>query len=931
MDEENDQDHILGNVSQDANLRDLLGPADNLTDLRYTILTTGNQVASLFTIDGKTSTLSTNQVLDRDTLCQYDPVCILKFDVVAKSEVTDFFHKITVSVTLKDINDNTPEFPDPVVEVPLAENSVIGTETPLAGAIDLDSGNNSVQAYRIFPESVPFIINEEFYPDGRSTLRLVVSRKLDRETEDRYRFKILALDRGNPVKTGSVIIDVNVLDINDNPPNFEKDVYNISIAEDFPLNTMILRVKALDSDIGENGEVFYRLSQRQNDEIRRIFYIHPTSGELSLMTSLITESRPTYTVIVEASDNASAPLISQAQILVTVLDTHNAQPAIKTTLFFTQDNSNFIHIVENVKNGTVIASISAVDPDKGLNGQVDCVSNDSDFRLWKVETNGYTLAVFGKLNRELSEKHNIKIQCTDKGAPPKSAFEIITVILTDVNDNAPKFTQDVYRIEKPENELPNSSIFQVIANDSDVTPTSITYFISNTSDAVENFYVDSSSGIVYNKRPLDRELSSFISIPVVARDNKPPFHIGSAILEVIVLDVNDNAPYFLHDKYNFSLLENQPTNTFVGKVFAEDKDEGKNAEVTISAQNINDLPFRIFSNGSIFTTRPLDREASAQYTISVVARDRGSPALSNVTNVTVSVLDVNDNSPKIHVQEVLRISQFTPANTQFFVINATDDDFETNSQLMYDIEDQSNVSKIISINKLQGQLRLVRSLTSDDVGQYKCVVIVTDMGNSPRTSSASFTIFVTRDDISTQKYTSEAAIKYYAIAVAICCVTIVLSSVIILVICLIRRKDRLEGDKTNSSITSQVTQDSDLSQMDMRINDTYSTDYVPGTLMKSFSGGKKKEKQVTFKSPYIAPHVKFEEEDSDETPPEVISEDVTIWDWNQPYTHAYRSLDQYSPDEPPNIYGMDQKNYMGPNVLKYNKPIKQPEARVNDA
>ena len=857
LNEENDQNHILGNISKDADIVSLLRPQDNFSDIRYSLLTIGSQFASLFIVDSQTSILRTSQRLDRDVICMYKTECVLSFDVVATA--SDFFTKITVKVTLNDINDHAPTFPDPVVSLKFLESSVVGSNVPLAGADDVDTGNNSVQNYSVVPNDVPFSVNAEYFADGRSSLRLVLSKKLDREIKDKYRFQVLAEDRGNPVKTGTVIIDVEVQDVNDNPPKFINNTYNISIAEDLPKDSMILRVKALDPDLGENGRILYRLSQQQSLKIRQLFAIHPSSGELSIQESLIQKGSPSYEVIVEASDNATTPLISKAQVFVSVLDTHNTAPVIRPTLLLVaQRNSSFIQISENVKNGTVIALVSVTDPDKGLNGQVECFSNDSNFHLLEDETNEYNIAVYGELNRENSEWIKVQIMCKDTGSPPLNAYATISIKLLDLNDNVPKFTKDVYQTRIPENVKADAIIFQVSAIDNDVTPSNITYFINESSDASSKFYINSKTGTIFCREPIDREITPFVSILLTAQDNQLPVQTGSAVLEITVTDVNDNAPHYLPGNFVFNVLENKGPETFVGNIIANDKDKDENAEIDISGVNMSQLPFKILNNGSVYTTAVLDRETRANYTFLVVAKDKGSPVMSSFTNVTIRVSDENDNDPKISVPEVLRISQFTLPNTVVLPINASDPDFDTNSRLLFEIGDHDNVSNILSVSKFQGQLTLKRSLTFDDVGYYKCIIIVKDMGTSPRTSSASFTIFINQDEVSTQRHTSEVSIKYYAIAVAICCVTIVLSAVIILVICLIRRKDRLEGDKTNSSITSQVTQESDLSQMDVRMSGLYNRDYIQGTLTKSFSG-RKKEKQVTFKSPYIAPQIKVSE------------------------------------------------------------------------
>ncbi|XP_033743645.1 protocadherin beta-15-like isoform X1 [Pecten maximus] len=884
IEEEQDKDFYLGKVASDAQL--ITGNGTNI-ELRYSLLTTGNPDALLFHINERTSALYTASVLDRDTLCPFTSSdCILRLDVTAISPINDFFEKIKVHVRLLDINDNVPVFPESNIDMEISENSGQGKSFPLDGATDEDSGQNAVQSYRIETSNVPFILETTDFADGRALLRLVVDEELDRETQNKYIVKITAIDGGAEPKTGTVTLNITITDANDNPPKFPKAVYNRTIPEDIVPNSVFLTFNATDPDENENGRVLYRLSSHQSEEIRRLFKVGPTTGELSVISSLIDERTTSYRIIVEASDNATQPLISQAQVYVTVLDTHNNAPEITVNVL---SQSYYAEVSESAAIGTVLAIISVKDPDNGQNGVVTCSIDDDNFRLVADGPDEYNFVLRRILDREMVEWHTVVIECRDYGTPRLNTSSRILVRVLDINDNPPQFTKAIYYVNVPENDAANSGILQVQATDSDsIVPSSYNYSLTLPEEYKNFFRINANSGVITAVVSLDREATPRITFQVSAEDGGSPSLTGSALVEVNVIDKNDNPPRFTPTSFEFVIPENQLPNVSVGKLVAQDGDAGDNGEVSFSLTSSADiyLPFDVLKNGTILGTRTLDRELIAQYNFTVIAYDHGSSPLTSTAEVTIIIQDINDNAPIITFPSIggdlLYLSSDTLPNTVIATIKAYDNDDDVNAKLSY-FAQNSNMTKLFTVNKFTGQLSLSRHASLSDIGTYDLSILVQDGGKPPRSRFRTLTIIIT-DSSRNPSEDPSAKIKYFAIAIAISCVTIVLSILIILAICLIRRKDRQRDSKYPESVSTNSTIDTvpEQNNPDIKVNGIYTRETIHKSLTDTLPRNNDTFARTDNSPRPLATLERIKKTKSpSRTQPEIISDSVAIWDWSE--------------------------------------------------
>lgn len=802
--EESPPGFYLGNVATDTKLWDDVNDAAVRRSMQFSFLSQGNQYAIYFRISATTSELYTASTLDRESLelCEFADSCMLPLEIIAQATVGPFFRKITLHIDIQDINDNPPRFPSSTRTIEVSEASVKDTSFPLNGAVDNDIGSNSIQNYYLIPDDTPFSVRFTKIADGRSTVALLLNGSLDRESVTLYTLLIQAVDGGTPRLTGTQTLYVNVTDVNDNRPKFSSLVYNVTIDEDLAPGSTIMELSATDADIGRNGQVSYRLSPYQSEDIIAMFQIDSVNGYLTLAKSLKYEPDKFYRIIIEASDMAEQPLLTQTTVNVKVNDAKNNPPQINVNLFSSPTSAK---IPESATRGVAIAHVAVVDDDIGMNGIVTCSIGIPEFELQKLGTNEYKVILAMPLNREAKDKYDVVVMCSDSGTPAQNASSSFLVDVLDVNDNAPHFSEAIYKRSIKENNRFGQKVLEVTALDADLGNNSkIVYSLDQI--GMYDFVINPKSGEIFANFILDRETTPEIDFKVVATDLGEPPLSSVANVNLVILDYNDHKPIFTEPHYKFTVLENLPGRTLVGQVVATDKDAGSNGDYLrySSVKSTETLPILVAENGSIFTTRPLDRESlphGLQFQVTVT--DGGTPVpLNSTCYVSVFIEDVNDNSPDIlfpnDVNYTISFLYDIPINSVVGRIRALDIDYGPNSALSYSFIG----SDIFSVHTDKGDIYVTRLLSPQDIDRYTLTVIVEDQGVPKRSNNQTLVILVTShhaQHVPADSREKSSSDTYMLIAVVISCVTVVLGGVILLVIFLIRRHDR------NKHVSAQNT------------------------------------------------------------------------------------------------------------------------------
>ncbi|KAL4230920.1 Protocadherin-18 [Mactra antiquata] len=785
--EQSPKDSIVGNIREDSELRSMAS-ADDFSQIEFSILSQGNTYESYFTVDSNNGSLYTDTVIDREHLteCIYEIICELTLNIVAKSQISAFFRTLKISVTIEDINDNSPAFPKDSTQLDISELATVNSLMAVVGAEDPDVGNFSLQKYFILNEEnldLPFTSTYEKFVDGSSVVKLKITGDLDRETQDSYSIVIVAEDGGEPKLTGTLTVNINIDDTNDNPPVFEHTLYNITINETIEVGAEIIQLKATDADVGINSEIVYKLSKNQIGKVQELFSINESSGALYVNKKF--ESGGEYRIIVEATDKGTQPLFSQTVVVVTVLDSDNNRPEIKVNLF---SDTGIATISEYADIGTVVAHIRLIDTDTGANGVITCdISSDNNvFRLQGLDVNEYKVTVDKTLDRETMDFIFVVVNCYDMGSPPKTTFVEFSVQVTDENDHSPMFLQAIYFVDFPENNDVNVDLTQVTAIDKDIGNNGeISY--SLWANGNYRFSMDPLTGQIKTLSTFDRETDETITIYAYAKDNGSPARTSTATVMINVLDLNDNNPKFDKPMYEFFVSENLPENEFVGMVNATDLDIGANARLTLVIGS--ELPFHIDTDGNIRTTEVLDRENIPTHSFLVIAYDHGQPSRNSSTNIVVHVTDVNDHVPRFIFPDsenyTVELDAHSMPNSIVTKIRAFDLDDGVNGELFYSIQ-SVNVSDLFTIDGNSGVISLSRQLLNTDQQIYNILLRVDDKGNPRNYATTSLNIFISRKEVLPPK--SESKGENLLIAIFLSTITFVLVFTIVLVICILKRR-----------------------------------------------------------------------------------------------------------------------------------------------
>ncbi|XP_006891271.1 PREDICTED: protocadherin gamma-B1 [Elephantulus edwardii] len=412
----------------------------------------------------------------------------------------------------------------------MAKGSLVGN---FARDLGLSIQELTARKLRVSAEEDYFSISSE---------KLLLEKPLDREQQSSHRLTLTAIDGGDPALSGTTQIRIQVTDANDNAPVFSQDVYRVSVQEDVPPGSPVLRVTATDQDEGINAAVAYAFHNVPASS-SLLFGIDPNTGDITTNGTLDFETTRKYVLGVEAKNGGVHT--AHCNVQIEIVDVNDNAPEVT---FISLSN----HIPEDADIGTVIALIKVRDQDSGQNGLMTCyIQKDLPFKLESTSKNYYKLVIDRAVDREQTAEYNVTITATDRGKPPLSSRTSVTLHIADVNDNAPAFQEASYTVHVPENNLPGTSILQVSACDPDMGPNGqVSYSIvaSDLEPRALSSYVSVSahSGVVFAQRAFDHEQLRAFQLMLQARDQGSPSLSANVSLRVLVGDRNDNAPRVLY-------------------------------------------------------------------------------------------------------------------------------------------------------------------------------------------------------------------------------------------------------------------------------------------------------------------------------------------------------------------------------------------------
>ncbi|XP_061692923.1 cadherin-23 [Syngnathoides biaculeatus] len=690
----------------------------------------------LFTVDANTGVVGVQPGAKLDREAFQDPRIEL---VLVGEDIGGLNSSIPLTVTILDQNDNPPVFSPSTFSVRLPENSPTGVVVTQLSAIDADSGSNGWLMYRLVSGA-----QDRFVVDAFSGAVLVGNTTLDREERGSYSLVVMATDRGTPPMSGTATLMVILEDVNDSRPRFIEPLTMINVNESTPPGVVVATLTAEDPDLHPRLE-YYIISVEAKDDgnnpvagLQESFGIDLHTGALFVRNPLNREQVATFEIIVSVHDNASEVIdmsgsVPNARLTINILDVNDNAPRFRPF-----GVTNFTEkILEGAEPGTTLLSVSAVDPDKGPNGQVI-------YQLLHLPRGGYVRLedhATGKIvanqtvDFEQVQWLNFTIRARDHGSPPRIAELPVYLRIVDVNDNNPVFLQPSYQEPVFENVNLGTTIVRVSATDADSGLFAVVEY--SLVDGEGKFGIKPTTGEIYILSPLDRETKDHYTLTAVARDNPGGSsnnrRENSVQVLVTIIDVNDYRPRFSERVFTTSVFENEPSGTSVITVKASDLDEGENSAVLYSLLGAHADAFSLDPNTGLVRSRRL-LQSSERFNLTVVATDQGRPPLWTTADLIITVIDVNDNRP-VFVRPangtIIHISEEQPPGLPVYEVYATDSDEGVNGEVRYGFlqtgagnRDWEN----FHIDATSGVITTTVKLDREKQSLHSLIIVARDMG-----------------------------------------------------------------------------------------------------------------------------------------------------------------------------------------------------------
>ena len=638
---------------------------------------------------------------------------------------------LDLRVNILDVNDNPPVTDELVYFVRVLESSSTGSAAPIlqiaGNDSDVDRPNNQISSIRVTEAGSGQAVSSTFgaiaaeNSGGDFNIHLYLIRPLDRETLDTYNLTLTIFDRGNPSLSSTVEVFLQVIDANDLRPVFTSPS-RVTINENNKVGDSFLTVTAVDNDIGTNALFNFTLNSvfladdfgNQDPNALPLigyFILDPVTDQLIANRTFDREGEHSFLINIIAQEEGIDILVSAVQIIwVMICDENDERPEFELDTFYA-------NVTENSEEGTTVTIVNASDADLGP----FCPSNNRSagnnivmYELLTVDVPFLIVAetgailVNGSLDFESSEvTYNLSILAYDLGDRSLSSTTNLIIDVTDLNDNAPILSSDLYENVAVENYTAGTVVIDFIdAADKDSGVNQIINFELQ-GPGREDFSIDPFTGVISVAGTLDRERQPVYNLTVVAFNLDKSLN-DTADIRIVIIDINDTPPVFNATQYFAEVSENLPIGGVALRVFATDADENRVIRYRLSESSntfdVNDM------TGEIFTLASLCTPQNTTHTLTVVAVDRpgGRLMLTSNVSVTISVYDDNRFPPdftRLHYAGI--VEDGVETNVPVLTVQATDADI-CSPPLSYSIVDNTP----FSIDAVTGTIFTAASLSS---------------------------------------------------------------------------------------------------------------------------------------------------------------------------------------------------------------------------
>ncbi|XP_071879532.1 protocadherin gamma-A5-like [Anas platyrhynchos] len=551
-------------------------------------------------------------------------------------------------------------------------------------------------------------------------------------------------------------IEVEIMDINDNAPSFSEIQIEETLSETTGLGTRMHLSKAHDPDVGVNSLQSYELSGDEHFSLSvQVGADGEKRPELVLAKALDREEAAFHELVLRASDGGEPARTGTARIRVSVLDANDNAPVFSQAVYA-------VRVPEDVPVGTTLLTLTATDADEGINGDVKYSLKkitEKASKMFHLDPETGSIRLVRTLDFEESDSYELGVQARDSGELFDTAM--VSISVTDVNDNAPEISVRSALSEISEDAPPGTVVALLHVQDRDSGANgevrcsieeSVPFRLER---ALDNYYS------VVTSRELDREEVSEYNVTVWASDGGSPSLRSSAVLALRVLDVNDNAPVFAEARYSVRLPENNAEGALVLTVRAWDADWGQNARVRyrLAEGRVRGAPLSSYvsvqaETGALYALRSFDYEEVREVGLWVRAEDGGAPALSSNVSVRLLIVDENDNAPQVLYPPASSAAagwagavwtgvELAPRSAEpgalVAKVVAVDADAGQNAWLSYELA-KATEPGLFRVGLHSGEVRTARSPLARDAPRHSLVVVVKDQGRPALSATATLTV-----------------------------------------------------------------------------------------------------------------------------------------------------------------------------------------------
>ena len=687
-----------------------------------------------FALDALTGQLTTKIALDRETIGEYRVLVIAKDQGTPPQSST-----ATVVLTLEDVNDNPPVFYPSRYLMPIPEDTEPGSRIGRVTATDADARENAQVRYTL--ESG----GEGLFAIDERTGELTLRGSLRMAQKTLYELTISARDTGDKVAAKNALVQVLR---EEDLEHLEFDTYNgyeFRIAEDR-------------GECGENPSGFgrelggVRVTQFGNAKVTYSivlgdpgghFKIDESTGVISTAGCLDREQIAYYSLQVAARAGLAH---GQTSVNVTVMDMNDNPPK-----FPKGERGDEVSLKENAAVGQEVCLARARDRDIGANARITYSLTHNPGGQFRVAENSGIIYLDKPIRAPPGTILQLEVTAVDSGNQPLSAQHLVRVTIEDVNDHTPVFKLTSYESSLLESTPVNERFFALRATDTDLGANGRLLYSVTDGNAEDRFGIFP-DGQLYVKHVLDREEQDYYALEVTASDQGHPIRSSVVPVVVHIIDENDNAPQFTNSSFTFHIRENEPPDTFVGKLLASDRDVGRNADLTFTLPSTQQDFVVDPRNGFIKSLHVYDREelvantGNSYVTLEATVTDNGVNRLRDKVKITIYVTDVNDNTPEFQrLPYSVDVSEGAATGTQLLRVYTTDADEGLNGDVFYSLE-EGNQQGHFMIDEATGQISLASELDRETLDNYVLTVVAHDAGLEVRLSSSATVNIVILDE-----------------------------------------------------------------------------------------------------------------------------------------------------------------------------------------